>query len=87
MPNDSQSRMARRSTGNTTGNKKPQPKKKRSVGSVILKIFGGLIILGCIAFLSGLGLFWFYAKIHQNLLKVSWMLPLLQNSTLQMVTF
>lgn len=62
MPNDSQSRMARRSTGNTTGNKKPQPKKKRSVGSVILKIFGGLIILGCIAFLSGLGLFWFYAK-------------------------
>lgn len=42
--------------------KKTTPKKKRTVGSIILNTFLGLIFIGCIAFLSGAGLFWYYAK-------------------------
>lgn len=61
MPNDTQSRMAKRSTPNKKGPKN-KPAKKRSAGSLILKIIGGLVIAGCIAFLSGLALFAFYAK-------------------------
>lgn len=43
--------------------KKPtKGKKKRSAGSIFLKIFLGLVFLGCVLFLSGVGLFWSYAR-------------------------
>uniref|UniRef100_UPI00403F8288 PBP1A family penicillin-binding protein n=1 Tax=Candidatus Enterococcus willemsii TaxID=1857215 RepID=UPI00403F8288 len=38
------------------------PKKKSRVGSILLKVFIGLFFVGCVAFLSGIGLFWYYAK-------------------------
>lgn len=37
-------------------------KKKRSTGSIILKITLGLVFVGCLLFLSGVALFWSYAK-------------------------
>lgn len=42
--------------------KKKSIKKKRSAGTIILNIFLGFVLIGCIAFLSGAGLFWYYAK-------------------------
>ncbi|MBM7709189.1 PBP1A family penicillin-binding protein [Enterococcus lemanii] len=42
--------------------KKKSIKKKRSAGTIILNVFLGFVLIGCIAFLSGVGLFWYYAK-------------------------
>lgn len=42
--------------------KKKSIKKKRSAGTIILNVFLGFVLIGCIAFLSGAGLFWYYAK-------------------------
>lgn len=41
---------------------KTKRKKKKSFGSVLLKIFLGFFVLGCVLFLSGIALFWSYAK-------------------------
>ena len=64
MGNDTSSRASRHN-GNNAPNKKPKKLKKKtknSVGSIVLKGLIGFFILGCIALLSGMGLFWFYAK-------------------------
>ncbi|MGX7351313.1 PBP1A family penicillin-binding protein [Enterococcus canis] len=55
---------ATRSSRSQQSNKAPKPKGtgKKSVGKIILNIFLGLVALGCVAFLAGVGLFWFYAK-------------------------
>lgn len=56
--------MANEQPSQTRRSKKApkKPKKKGSVGAIFLKIFVGLIFLICLAFLSGVGLFWYYAK-------------------------
>lgn len=72
MANESKPTMSRRSR---TANDKQKPArsekkpprsgktgKKRSKKSIFLKIFLGLLIAGCVAFLSGVALFWYYAK-------------------------
>lgn len=65
MANESRSRTSRHDSkkGSST-NKSPKTKTKRKsgVGSVLLKVFMGLFFLGCVAILSGMGLFWWYAK-------------------------
>ncbi|BCA85776.1 peptidoglycan glycosyltransferase [Enterococcus saigonensis] len=64
MGNDTPSRASRHS-GNNAPQKKPKKVKKKtknSIGSVILKCLIGFFIIGCIGLLSGMGLFWFYAK-------------------------
>lgn len=45
------------SNGGTTNQKKPKKKKR-----IFLRIFLVLFVLGCLAFLSGVALFWSYAK-------------------------
>lgn len=65
MANESRSRTARHDSKKSSGNKKvPKNKntRKSSIGSILLKIFMGLFFLGCVAILSGMGLFWWYAK-------------------------
>ncbi|MGM0124221.1 penicillin-binding protein 1A [Enterococcus sp. AZ194] len=64
MSDNSQSRYSRREQPkkNNSNGKSPKIKKKRTVGSVILKIFLGLVALGVIGVLAGAGLFWSYAK-------------------------
>lgn len=42
--------------------KKTTGKRKGSGGSIFLKVFLGLVFLSCILFLSGVGLFWSYAR-------------------------
>ncbi|WP_430609139.1 PBP1A family penicillin-binding protein [Enterococcus sp. DIV0876] len=65
MANESRSRTSRHDSkkGSST-NKSPKTKTKRKsgVGSVLLKVFMGLFFLGCVAILSSMGLFWWYAK-------------------------
>ncbi|MHC5267761.1 PBP1A family penicillin-binding protein [Enterococcus sp. LJL98] len=52
-----------RSNRNKQINKtKGKPKKKRSFGSIFLKIVLGCVMLACLAFLAGVGLFWNYAR-------------------------
>lgn len=67
MANESQSRTSRHDSKKGTAKKAPKPPKtkakgKRSIGSILLKVFMGLFFLGCIGILSGMGLFWWYAK-------------------------
>ena len=65
MANESQSRTSRHDSKKGTAKKASKPPKakgKRSIGSIILKVFMGLFFLGCIGILSGMGLFWWYAK-------------------------
>lgn len=65
MANESQSRTSRHDSKKGTAkkvSKPPKAKGKRSIGSIILKVFMGLFFLGCIGILSGMGLFWWYAK-------------------------
>lgn len=65
MANGSQSRTSRHDSKKGTAKKAPKPPKakgKRSIGSILLKVFMGLFFLGCIGILSGMGLFWWYAK-------------------------
>lgn len=65
MANESRSRTSRHDSKNgSSTNKSPKTKTKRKsgVGSVLLKVFMGLFFLGCVAILSGMGLFWWYAK-------------------------
>lgn len=65
MANESQSRTSRHDSKKGTAKKAPKPPKakgKRGIGSIILKVFMGLFFLGCIGILSGMGLFWWYAK-------------------------
>lgn len=65
MANESQSRTSRHDSKKGTAkkaSKRPKAKGKRSIGSIILKVFMGLFFLGCIGILSGMGLFWWYAK-------------------------
>lgn len=64
MGNDTPSRASRHN-GNNAPQKNPKKMKKKtknSAGSIILKCLIGFFIVGCIALLSGMGLFWFYAK-------------------------
>lgn len=61
------SRLTRRSqqTGKpkkTGGSKKPKKSPKTPISKIILRVFVSLFVLGCFAFLGGVGLFWFYAK-------------------------
>ncbi|OTN76512.1 hypothetical protein A5886_001589 [Enterococcus sp. 8G7_MSG3316] len=64
MANESRSRTDRHDSKGLGKNKTPKNKGKRksSIGSILLKIFMGLFFLGCVAILSGMGLFWWYAK-------------------------
>ncbi|MBV6370501.1 penicillin-binding protein 1A [Enterococcus sp. AZ009] len=65
MANESQSRTSRHDSKKGTAKKAPKPPKakgKRNIGSILLKVFMGLFFLGCIGILSGMGLFWWYAK-------------------------
>ncbi|OTO24513.1 PBP1A family penicillin-binding protein [Enterococcus sp. 3C7_DIV0644] len=65
MANGSQSRTSRHDSKKGTAKKAPKSPKakgKRSIGSILLKVFMGLFFLGCIGILSGMGLFWWYAK-------------------------
>ncbi len=68
MTTDTPSRAARNQ--NKKSGKQPpkkngknnKPKKKRSVGTIIFRVVASLFILGMLAFLGGVGLFWYYAK-------------------------
>lgn len=66
MANSSQTRVSRRDAKNTSAVKAPKnskkPKQKKTVKSIILRVVAGLFLLGCLAFLAGVGLFWWYAK-------------------------
>lgn len=67
MANDSQSRVKRHEQEKNKSRKPkktkdPHQKKKLSLGSKLLRVLLGLMILGCIGLLSGMGLFWYYAK-------------------------
>lgn len=42
--------------------KLPNKKKKKSFGSIFLKVILGLVFIGCVLFLGGVGLFWSYAS-------------------------
>lgn len=53
MANQSNSRVSRH---------KPNNPKKRSVGSIILKVFISLFVFACVVLIAGAGLFMFYAK-------------------------
>jgi len=55
MANDVNSRSGQKQ-------QKKKPKKKRNIGSVLFKIFVGAFFLGCVGLLSGIGLFWYYAR-------------------------
>ena len=59
--------------------KKKSIKKKRSAGTIILNVFLGFVLIGCIAFLSGVGLFWYYAKSAPSLDETRLESPKLQN--------
>jgi penicillin-binding protein 1A len=66
MAKESQSRTSRhdsKKTGATNkGSKQKKPKNKLTVGGIFLRTFMVLFFLGCIGLLSGMGLFWWYAK-------------------------
>ncbi|WP_291292250.1 PBP1A family penicillin-binding protein [Enterococcus sp.] len=66
MAKESQSRVSRHDSKKTAAtNKSPKqkkPKGKRTIGSILLRTFMGLFFLGCLGLLSGMGLFWWYAK-------------------------
>lgn len=77
---DNMSRSARRSktadkkettekdsSKSSGGKKNKKEKQKKTAGGIALRIFLGLVLLGCIAFLSGVGLFWHYAKNAEDL--------------------
>ncbi|GGI64849.1 peptidoglycan glycosyltransferase [Enterococcus alcedinis] len=61
MSNESGSRATRHNKPTGTKKKKPQ-KKKKTFGSVFLKILLGFVFAGCLLFLGGVGLFWSYAS-------------------------
>ena len=66
MTTDTPSRAAR-NKNKKTGKPAPQkngkkPKKKRSLGTIIFRVVASFFILGMLAFLGGVGLFWYYAK-------------------------
>lgn len=64
MPTANSGSRAARHASNTSSKssykKKTQPPKKKK--RLVLKIFLGLLIAGMVAFLAGVGLFWFYAR-------------------------
>ncbi|WP_207940616.1 penicillin-binding protein 1A [Enterococcus sp. DIV2402] len=62
MANKQNSRASRHSTKAPKSSKQKTPKKKKSFGSIFLKVIIGLVFLACIGILSGMGLFWYYAK-------------------------
>jgi penicillin-binding protein 1A len=64
MANKQNSRASRHSTKapKSSKQKTPKQKKKKSFGSIFLKVIIGLVFLACIGILSGMGLFWYYAK-------------------------
>lgn len=66
MANESQSRASRHDSKKAAaaykGPKQKKPKGKRTIGSILLRTFMGLFFLGCLGLLSGMGLFWWYAK-------------------------
>lgn len=63
MANEPNSRASRHNSASKKPvNKKKNGKKKRSIGSILLKVFMGLFLAGCLAILAGMGLFWWYAK-------------------------
>lgn len=68
MTTDTPSRAAR-NKNKKPGKSKPQknsknqkPKKKRSIGTIVFRVVASFLILGMLAFLGGVGLFWYYAK-------------------------
>lgn len=70
MANNNEENLSRTQRRGQTGQNKPTkkkqpqkaPKKKLTVGKIIWRTFATLFILGCLAFLGGVGLFWYYAK-------------------------
>lgn len=62
MANQQNSRSGNHKKQVQNKSKHPGSKKKGSIGSIIFKIFIGLFFLGCLGLLSGVGLFWYYAK-------------------------
>lgn len=64
MANQQNSRVSRHKTKASKPSKRktPKQKNKRSIGSIILKVIMVLVFLACIGILSGMGLFWYYAK-------------------------
>lgn len=66
MANKQNSRASRHSTKAPKSSKEKTPqqkkKKKKSFGSIFLKVIIGLVFLACVGILSGMGLFWYYAK-------------------------
>ena len=64
MPNETPSRTTRHKQKQKKNQQKklPNKKKKKSFGSIFLKVILGLVFIGCILFLGGVGLFWSYAS-------------------------
>lgn len=70
MANKNEEHLSRTQRRSSAGkNKSPKKsgtqktsKKKLTVGKVLLRTLVTLFILGCLAFLGGVGLFWYYAK-------------------------
>lgn len=62
MANQQNTRSENHKKAMKNKSKQSNKKKKRTFGSVLFKIFIGLFFLGCLGLLSGVGLFWYYAK-------------------------
>ncbi|MFV0560547.1 MAG: PBP1A family penicillin-binding protein [Enterococcus sp.] len=54
--------MANKQTRSSRNSRGPSKKNTRRWPTILKRTLLGLVILGCIAFLSGVGLFWYYAK-------------------------